>query len=65
MKIYTVADVAFLLSQKHNRMIPEWKVRRTIDKVFPDLPRVGQFRAVTEDLIPQLEQTLCPEQGGK
>lgn len=65
LKLYTISELSFLLSQRHARRVPEWKLRDTIDKVFPDLPRVGQARAVPEDLIPELERELQDRKEGK
>ena len=57
-KLYTISELSFLLSQRHDCKVPEWKLRNTIDKVFPNLPRVGQARAVPEDSIGELENEL-------
>ena len=35
-----------------------WRIRRIVDELQPDLPRVGQYRIVPESLIPKIQARL-------
>ena len=54
----TIGELATELTIKHQRSVPDWKLRRICDALFPTLPRAGRNRVVTVDLIPQIEEEL-------
>lgn len=37
---------------------PAWLVRIVVDKVIPDCPRVGPYRAISTDMIPPVKAEL-------
>ncbi len=38
--------------------VPVWRVRRLLDAFHPDIPRIGQYRAIPPDLLPQIGREL-------
>jgi len=40
--------------------VPEWKVRRVVDRIAPDVPRVGgqRVRAIPPEMMKTLAQEL-------
>lgn len=41
--------------------IPEWRVRRMVDSLPIEVPRVGQYRALTESIQKRLLENLKSE----
>ena len=58
MTMNTIGELAAALTIKHRQSVPEWKLRRVCDQLFPELPRIGVNRAVPEQLVPQIEAEL-------
>ena len=50
----TVGDIA-----RHFKA-PQWKVRRIVDSIGRNVTRVGQYRLVPRQLLPEIEQRLNP-----
>ena len=53
MEVFTTGDIA------RQQNLPEWRVRRTLDAVMPDAPRVGRFRVVPSDRLPEITAALA------
>lgn len=38
--------------------VPEFRIRRTIDRLFPRLPRAGKIRIVDAGMVPVIQAEL-------
>ena len=54
----TVPALAKRLSRETGRHLPAWKIRRVVDGLPGELPRVGQTRLVPESLVPAVIAAL-------
>lgn len=52
MKSFTVGELSRRLG------VPMWRVRRTVDAVVPDAPRVGRYRVVPQDRLVEVTADL-------
>jgi hypothetical protein len=37
---------------------PEWKIRRIVDAIDSELPRVGQYRMIPQHMLPAIRDAL-------
>ncbi len=42
-----------------DRGVPEWMIRRLVDQVAPGLPRLGGYRLIPIELVPELDRSLA------
>jgi hypothetical protein len=42
--------------------LPEWRVRRAVDRLRPDAPRAGQYRLISPPLAREVEALLRAHQ---
>jgi hypothetical protein len=52
-QLYTTKELADLLE------IEQWKVRRAVDGIKPKVPRAGQTRLVSAELIEQVQMNAA------
>jgi hypothetical protein len=59
----TVGQIADIYAE------PDWLIRRIVDSLGVDIPRVGAYRAISRDLLPQIgaaiEQRRRPSEPGE
>jgi len=49
---FTVGDLAALFG------LPEWRIRRAVDNLDAEIPRVGRYRLIPRDLLTKLGAEL-------
>ena len=43
---------------------PEWKIRRVVDALNCDVPRIGPYRAIPADMVSQIAERLNEQTEG-
>ena len=39
---------------------PAWRIRRVVDRLDANLPRIGQYRVTPRDMLPRIGTDLAP-----
>ena len=59
-EIITIPEAADHLTSHFGCDVPAWKVRRVVDALDIDIPRIGNTRLIPRTLLNQLAESLRP-----
>ena len=58
MQLLTVGKAAEKLKEKTGHDVQTWTVRRIVDKLKVDIPRVGTYRVIPAALLPRIAEII-------
>jgi hypothetical protein len=56
--VLTVPQLAEELTRQTETLVPDWKARRVVDALAPNLPRVVNYRLIPRTMVPAIIQEL-------
>jgi hypothetical protein len=57
-RVFTVGQLAKRFGQ------PEWKIRRVVDSLDGNVPRIGPYRAIPAKMLPAIRERLAEQTVG-